>query len=491
MTLARTLITSGVLFLLACSSGKSGVSPPRGDDGGNDGGGPVFTFSPQGCAYSVAPPSTRAYTDFAPDDTAVTASAPARVRVGLGGNGTKGQPGYADPTTSAAFTWETSDATHAAKVKMGTLPDALSDVHAGFSWTTLAAIGTQNLCMHEVHVCGLKPGTTYYYAVGGGPPGGEVWSATQSFSTVPASGKITVGILGDARDNKDTWQAVHLRMRDAGVALQLIGGDVVDAGAIEDLYTQWLDAIWKDPKDATKFLTLGQQMILPIAGNHENEASQFYANFAIPGDGPYAEQFASFDVGNTHIVLFDDQPVAAALAGGQQSDASSAELAWLDKDLSLANADRTAHPFLVVVSHRGLFSTSNHAVDGDVLATRGALAPVFDKYNVDLAINGHDHEYERSKPLKAGSKPSGDPVVGAGTQYIICAGAGADPYAVGSSQASFSAKTQPFGKNTPYTGVYGLMTLEAKSLTLDIYGLKAGGSTVASDDKIDTITLTK
>ena len=63
--------------------------------------------------------------------------------------------------------------------------------------------------MHEVHVCGLNPATTYYYQVGGGASGAEVWSATQSFTTVPASGTVTIGISGDARDQVSTFQLVQ------------------------------------------------------------------------------------------------------------------------------------------------------------------------------------------------------------------------------------------------------------------------------------------
>jgi hypothetical protein len=121
---------------------------------------------------------------------------------------------------------------------------------------------------------------------------------------------------------------------------------------------------------------------------------------------------------------------------------------------------------------------------------RGAVVPILDKYNVDIAFNGHDHEYERSKPVKAGSPPNGAPVVGSGTVYVICAGAGAEPYAVGQSQASYSAKHQAFGTGTPYIGTYGLLTLDAHTLTFNAYGLKASGTMVATDDVIDTVTLT-
>jgi hypothetical protein len=316
-----------------------------------------------------------------------------------------------------------------------------------------------------------------------------VWSATQTFTTLPSSGKITVGVFGDARDNKETWQLVHERMKDAtlGVDLLLVSGDVVDFGTQESLYQGWLDAIWHDPFDATRFLTLGQLMMLPIAGNHENDASQFYANFAIPGDGPYAEQYASFNVGNTHFVLVDDQPIAAA----PTSDAAGAILKWLDVDLNHANGDRTAHPFIVVISHRGLFSTSNHADDSDIHQARGALVPIFDKYKVDLVLNGHDHEFERSKPLRAGTPASGPPVVGAtnvdGTVYVINAGAGAEPYKVGTYTSDYrSGNPTQFGAGTLFVGCYATLVLEGKKLTINSYGLKASGGGVAGDMPLDT-----
>jgi hypothetical protein len=481
--------------LAACSAKSS--SAPATSDGGDDGGNPIsFTYTPQGCNYSYAAPSILGFTDFALDDTGTvdpTNGKPQRVRVGLGGGTDKGQAGYADPTTSAAFTWETTESNHGAKVKIGTSATALTDVHAGYVFTTQpgsldAGMATH---LHEVHVCGLKPGTQYFYEVGGGPMGSEVWSATQTFTTVPATGKVTVGILGDARDKMTTWQAVHLRMRDAGVAMQLIGGDIVDTGQSEQEFHDWLDAIWHDPNGATKFLTLGQQMIVPIAGNHEVETSDFYGNFAIPGTGVYAETFASFDVGSAHFVVWDDSPTGNALSGGgTATDEVTAQLTWLDKDLNAANADRADHPFIVFIAHRGLFSTSMHAKDDDVTSVRGAVVPILDKYSVDIVFNGHDHEYERSKPLKAGNPPNGAPVVGTGTTYVICAGAGADPYAVGSAMASYSQIQVAFGGTTKYIGTYGLLTLDAHTLTFKAYGLKASGTMVATDDVIDTVTLT-
>jgi hypothetical protein len=476
----------------ACSSGKSSSAPPTGDDAGDDGGGGTsLTYAPASCKYTVSPPSALGYTSLALDDTGPvdpTNGVPVRVRVGLGGGTTMGQPGYADPTTSAAFTWETAESNNAAKVKMGTSATALSQVSTGYAWTLVPTLGTADTYFHEVHVCGLTPNTTYFYAVGGGPAGAEVWSATQSFTTMPSSGMITVGVFGDARDTAATWQAVHVRMKAAGVLMSLIDGDVVDIGAEETLYSQWLDEIWQYPSGSSTFLTLGQQYILPINGNHENDSATSFANWAIPGDGPYAETYASFTVGTVHFTMIDDEQIALANSGAE----AQAQLAWIDKDLAAANGDRTAHPFVVVMGHRGIFSTSLHSTDPDVLTARGSLAPLFDKYKVNLVINGHDHEYERTSPITAGSPPTGDPVVqpaGQGTTYVICAGAGAEAYAVGTTAVPYRVTKTAFGSGTPYIGTYTLLQIAPTQLTLTAYGLKASGATPQDDDVIDTVPL--
>jgi hypothetical protein len=481
----KPLLVFPALLVLACSSSKSSSAP-------EEGGIVEEVYTPQGCQYTYTAPSTLNYDNWALDDTGPvdpTNGVPQRVRVGLGGATTKGQPGYADPTTSAAFTWETAESDHAAKVKIGTDPNSLSQVQTGTTWTVHPVLGTQDTYFHEVHVCGLNPGTQYYYAVGGGPSGQEIWSATQTFTTMPASGPITVAVFGDARDKDTTWQALHQRMRGDGITMSLVGGDVVDIGASEPLYQQWLGDIWKDPNDATKFLTLGQQYILPINGNHENDTATSFANWAIPGDGPYAETFASFDVGPAHFTMVDDEQIAVSPTG----DEAKAQLAWLDSDLKAAAADRTNHPFIVVISHRGLFSTSLHSTDPDVIAARGAMAPIFDKYAVSLVINGHDHEYERTVPINAGSPAAGDPVPNAnGTTYVICAGAGADPYAVGTTTISWRATKTAFGPNASpaYIGMYTLLTISSTQIGLKAYGMNASSTTVAGDDVIDTVALT-
>jgi hypothetical protein len=493
------LLPLAAAFAPACSSGQSSAAPPD-DEGGTT---TTAAYTPAGCGYTFDPQTNLGFTGFALDDSSAvsaTAGVPTRVRLGVAGGVDKGdKAAYADPSTKASFTWETAEANHAAQVRYATSMAGVASAtpQTGYVWTVPKSIGPA-ANMHEVHVCGLKPNTHYYYQVGGGP-GQGVWSAVQDFTTMPAAGSnITVGIFGDSRDVDTVWTTVHKRMQEKAPGLLLIPGDVVNLGADEQLYQQWLSDIWKDPNNPGGFLTLGQQMIVPINGNHEAESADSFANWSIPADSmhPYPETYASFDVGPVHFILIDDAMISSLSPGVTNAEAS-AQLAWIKSDLQAADADRAAHPFIVALSHRGMFSTSNHAGDTDVLATRGQLAPLYDQFKVDLAINGHDHEYEKSKPLHAGSTPSGAPVTGTGTVYVINAGAGADPYAINMSPQDYSSGVQVAfcGNGTacstsPYIGLYSFLTATPTTLTLTAYGLKSSSTSISGDTVIDTVTLT-
>lgn len=543
------VLGSGALFLLGAAvplsaSCSSGQAPAQGDSGAgssgmggsggtsgsggsggtmgtsDEGGGSISCgtgcYAPVGCGYQVAPPESSnrslGYTNFSVDtSTAVgstTGAAPQRVRLGLGGGTTAGQAGYADPTTSMAFTWETTEQDTDAKVQIGTSSGSLTDTYAGYVFS-LSSLGT-TLNMHEVHVCGLKPGTTYYYHVGGGAPTKEVWGATQSFTTVPATGSIKIGAYGDARDSVAVWQTVNAKIKAHDVAMSVMSGDVVLLGSAESEWAQWFDAIWDQSSEMAAmgmsggmgvspqpgFLTLGEQLILPIAGNHEDESAVFYANFALPGTGDWAETYASFNAGNTHFVLFDDSPLASASSASSLPPEAMAQVAWLDADLAAAAKDRTNHPFIVFVSHRGMYSTSNHSADPDVLIVRSVIAPILAKYTVDLVLNGHDHEYERSVALTPNtSNPASNTVnvqsdATKGTTYVINAGAGASAYSINSLSGTqnYRAKSWEFDFSTAYVGCYGILELDGNTLTLTEYGVKGSAS---SDDVIDTLKLTR
>jgi hypothetical protein len=84
--------------------------------------------------------------------------------------------------------------------------------------------------------------------------------------------------------------------------------------------------------------------------------------------------------------------------------------------------------FIVVFFHHCAYSTTSaHASEGGV---RAAWVPLFDEFRVDLVVNGHNHIFERTDPIRGGSPtkgaPSGSVVHPAtdGTTYVVVGAGG-------------------------------------------------------------------
>ena len=71
---------------------------------------------------------------------------------------------------------------------------------------------------------------------------------------------------------------------------------------------------------------------------------------------------------------------------------------WLEKTLAEARRDRSVD-MIVVFMHQCAMSTSVPG-NGSDLGIRQAWLPLFDKYEVDLVLSGHEHDYERTYPVR-------------------------------------------------------------------------------------------
>ena len=80
------------------------------------------------------------------------------------------------------------------------------------------------------------------------------------------------------------------------------------------------------------------------------------------------------------------------------------QLPWLTRALAASRA-----PWKVVVGHHPLVSSGHY---GDDPVGQKRLGPLFERYGVQLYINGHEHHYERTRPIR-------------GTTYLVVGGGGA------------------------------------------------------------------
>jgi hypothetical protein len=484
---AAALVAGVASATSSCGGGSSGTT-------GTGGGGPSGpqNFQPKGCEFVIAPRPE--YIDFTPGKPTVGASPNIRrVRLGLGGNVSPGAKGHADPATSIGIAWQTDDGTLASEITWGNDPDPAQwpkeNRASGITWLTpegtIAGNGDQR--MHEGYLCGLTPGTTYYYRVGGGPEGGEVWSEVSSFRTTPVDPKATIkiGVSGDSRgDNGNAFRLLQKRMKLASVDFQLFSGDMVNIATDQSAWEYWLDAAAKDMDGSP--LTLAQILTLSTHGNHENHTTLFFGNLALPQEVPkyskYAELFYSVDVGPVHLVVIDD---AWIVNPTDDPDYQAVLTEWLTADLEAAVKNRANVPWIITDHHHTEFSSSTHGDDDDVLRGRAYFVPIWDKYHVDLALGGHDHDYERSKPLTGPvDKLTFHDSAKDGTVYVGCAGAGAPAYGAGMSD--FTAFSHDF-KDNGAVGLYGILTVDATTLKLEGHDTFADGS----DPIFDTLTITK
>jgi predicted phosphodiesterase len=300
--------------------------------------------------------------------------------------------------------------------------------------------------VHETHLCGLEPNTVYTYRVGGvGADGAEKWSAPHDFRTAPDvttdDPEIKVLVLGDTRDGYDIWG--RLLKQDAlaySPDLILFTGDAVTFGAIQEEWDAYFDAAEG---------VLESVPMVAAHGNHDTNSVNFFSLFAMPGN----EQVFSLDYGAFHLTMLNDSPEKEEDIAGKERD-------FLDADLA-AHADA---PWKIVMHHKPLWSAAgNHGSDPVLQAQWG---PLYDQYHVDLVVNGHDHNYERSHPM-FGNQVKATPAEG--TVYLVAGSAGAELYDNGTGfWTAYSEKTQNSA----------VLTIRKKLLRLDAY--RADGTAMES-----------
>ncbi|MGD0705527.1 MAG: metallophosphoesterase family protein [Trebonia sp.] len=89
-----------------------------------------------------------------------------------------------------------------------------------------------------------------------------------------------------------------------------------------------------------------------------------------------------------------DNSLVPDYAGGRPN----LQTLWLESTLAEARRDPSVD-MIVVYMHQVPMSTSTSG-NGSDLAIRQAWLPLFDKYEVDLVFHGHEHDYERTYPVR-------------------------------------------------------------------------------------------
>ncbi|MET0405303.1 MAG: metallophosphoesterase [Cystobacter sp.] len=272
--------------------------------------------------------------------------------------------------------------------------------------TDLTVTAPTSQTKQAVELQGLEPGTEYTYVVDA--CGARTHPVT--FSTAPVSGTrdvhfTAVGDFGsNNQDQRDVARAMLGRKPQLFLAL---GDNAYESGTETEFQRNLFEPMAP---------LLAQVPFFAVPGNHEYETQQgqpYFDNLYLPTSDTGGEYYYSFDWGFVHFVAIDSN-CALGLAPANRCTPAG-QKAWVEEDLAASTA-----PWKVTLFHHPPWSSGEH---GSQLKMRKEYGPLFEKYGVDLVLTGHDHNYERTHPMK------GDSVAASGTAhpvYLVVGSGGAN-----------------------------------------------------------------
>jgi hypothetical protein len=243
----------------------------------------------------------------------------------------------------------------------------------------------------------------------GEPDGGRAQAPAITAPVAPAEkvltlpkrpGSIRFAAIGDAGRGHRPQYDVAARMAAFRKVFEfefvlMLGDNVYDGGTPED-YRRKFELPYKP------FLDDGVEFYAAI-GNHDDVNQPSYAPFNMGGQRYYTfEPDAPLlaDVLRTRVRFF--------MLDTERLD--DAQLAWLDREMGASDA-----AWKIPVFHRPIYTSGRYGAPAAIF--RGMLEPVFVRHGVRVALSGHEHFYERTRPQQgvtyfisgaAGSLRAGD-----------------------------------------------------------------------------------
>ena len=304
-----------------------------------------------------------------------------------------------NPSTKRAVTWRTDSSVKKAEAQIavaGLNSDFVKEASTYTANTEEFDLGlyksNKSLIVnyHSVVFENLKPNTLYAYRVGFA----ENWSEWIQFKTANDTYSPTQFVyFGDAQnDILNHWsRVIRMAYKTAPDASFVIhAGDLVDSAHKDNEWAQWFKA--------GGFIH-SQWTAIPVVGNHEFQrfdgyegtlprrlSIQWRPQFTLPVEENLDEKLHE----TVYSVEYQDILVLVLNSTGQLEEQTE----YIREKLTNSDAK-----WKIVTNHHSVFSP---AEGRDFEYARKVWKPMFEKYGVDLVLNGHDHTYARGHtPVKS------------------------------------------------------------------------------------------
>ena len=304
-----------------------------------------------------------------------------------------------NPSTKRAVTWRTDSSVKKAEAQIavaGINSDFVKEASTYTANTEEFDLGlyksNKSLIVnyHSVVFENLKPNTLYAYRVGFA----ENWSEWIQFKTANDTYSPTQFVyFGDAQnDILNHWsRVIRMAYKTAPEASFVIhAGDLVDSAHKDNEWAQWFKA--------GGFIH-SQWTAIPVVGNHEFQrfdgyegtlprrlSIQWRPQFTLPVEENLDEKLHE----TVYSVEYQDILVLVLNSTGHLEEQTE----YIREKLTKSDAK-----WKIVTNHHSVFSP---AEGRDFEYARKVWKPMFEKYGVDLVLNGHDHTYARGHtPVKS------------------------------------------------------------------------------------------
>ena len=335
-----------------------------------------------------------------------------------------------NPATGVVVSWASPGQARRPRVRIGQRvipaePRPYTDGISGETvWTYHARVG------------GLRPGATYAYAVTADNDSNATDPFSATFRTAPAGrAAFRFTSFGDLATPNTAWVLSYGQSAYAVETVEsfqplfhLLNGDLCYA----NLNPTAQPEVWRDFGNNNQ-TSASNRPWMPCLGNHEVEFyngpqgfTSYLSRYTLPDNRVpgFGGRWYSFRIGSVLFVSLDADDVvfqdAAAFVAGPAALTPAAgtghpaikpgtsfyirgysggtQTAWLERTLAAGRRDETVD-WVIVQMHQCATSSSSTG-NGSDLGIRKEWLPLFDRYQVDLVLCGHDHDYERSFPVR-------------------------------------------------------------------------------------------
>ena len=314
-------------------------------------------------------------------------------------------------------------------------PGAEGKIIHGVQRSYTDGMNGQTVFTYHAKLEGLVAHALYQYSVTADNDGRRRSPFAATFRTAPR-GRTAFRwtSYGDLSTPVTTWTLSSPHSRHAVDAVErfrplfhLMNGDLCYANVNPTAQPQ----VWADFGNNVQ-RSAAHRAWMPCPGNHEIEfgngeqgMNAYLTRYSLPDNGtPLAGRWYAFRVGSALFislaaddVIYQDSgafhpgpgPLTPAPSTGHapiepgtsiyiRGYSGGAQTRWLEKTLAAAQKDTTID-WMIVQMHQDAL-TSSKTGNGSDRGVRETWLPLFDRYGVDLVLCGHDHDYERSWPVR-------------------------------------------------------------------------------------------